>query len=71
MSENCPSMYNCPLYPLFKSESTLKVFKLRYCMGKFNNCERRIRAFAEEIIEVPNNLLPNGELLGESKRTEP
>lgn len=66
-NNNCPSVSNCPLYPLFKSESARKVFMLRYCLGKFETCERRKRAMAEEIIEVPNNLLPNGELLKENK----
>lgn len=70
MSENsygnyecCPSMTNCPLYPYFKNESSKKVFILRYCAGKFENCERRKRMMAEEIMEIPHNLLPNGELL--------
>ncbi len=61
--KSCPSVSNCELYKQFTFESTKNILMMRYCKGDYDKCERRIRAFSEDIIEVPYNLLPNGQLL--------
>ena len=47
---------------MFRMQSMLRIWQDRYCEGDFASCERYRRAEAKE--EVPDNLLPNGKLLG-------
>ncbi len=54
-------MTKCALYPQFKVQSLLNVWKVTYCEGDFEKCERYKLATAGGT--VPLALLPNGKLL--------
>lgn len=55
-------MTTCPLYPQFKVQSLLNVWKITYCEGEFEKCERfKLSSCGEK---VPATLLPNGKHLG-------
>jgi hypothetical protein len=54
-------MPSCRLYPLFTFAGTLNVWKTNYCTSGFAKCARYERTRRAE--PVPDNLLPNGQLL--------
>ncbi len=62
---NCPHMESCRLFPLFTMSGTLAVWKTNYCSDKFAECARF--KLATEARPVPDNLLPNGQLLKKAK----
>jgi hypothetical protein len=57
----CSHISNCPLYPLFRVQALLNIWKLNYCEGDFSKCARFQKSERGE--PVPVNLLPNGQLL--------
>lgn len=57
----CPHVESCALYPHFKLQSLLQVWKINYCEGDFSRCERFKLSCSGD--KVPLNLLPNGKLL--------
>lgn len=59
---SCPHTTGCRLYPLFRMQAMLRIWQDRYCEGEYTQCERFKRATGKEA--VPDNLLPNGKLLG-------
>ena len=59
----CPHIPTCPMFPLFRMESLLKVWKVNYCEADFNKCVRYQKNTCGE--DIPKNLLPNGRMLGE------
>ena len=58
----CPHIKSCELYPLFRSDGLLLIWKMKYCDAAFSDCARFKRSCAAE--KVPANLLPNGKYLG-------
>jgi hypothetical protein len=55
-------MSSCPLYPQFKVQSLLNIWKISYCEGDYEKCERfKLSACGSS---VPITLLPNGKSLG-------
>lgn len=58
----CPHIDACPMFPLFRLQSALKVWKIHFCEGTHEKCERFHRSCQSQ--PVPHNLLPNGEQLG-------
>jgi hypothetical protein len=59
----CPHIRDCELFPRFALGSTLKIWKLHYCEGRFETCQRYVRSLAGR--PVPSGLLPNGKQLDE------
>jgi hypothetical protein len=57
----CPNLFGCPLFPLFRMKSSLRVWQTRYCEGDHTSCERF--RLAKAGTRVPPNLLPNGKAL--------
>lgn len=57
----CVHISTCEMYSLFERSGTLTVWKINYCFGGFDRCQRYLRSNAGE--RVPPNLLPNGSLL--------
>lgn len=55
-------MSTCPLYEQFRVQALLNVWKVTYCEGDFEKCERfKMSACGTK---VPVTLLPNGKTLG-------
>ncbi len=61
VDRRCVHMDACPMFGLFQLAGTLSVWKVRYCTAAYETCERHRRACAGE--SIPQNLLPNGQLL--------
>ena len=60
---DCPHAVDCPLFDRFKQSSSLKIWQIYFCDGRFENCERyKLNCKGAP---VPPGLLPNGETLGE------
>lgn len=59
--ESCPHAVNCPLFPTFKLNSLLNVWKLSYCDGAYATCARY--RLSMEGKHVPLTMLPNGKQL--------
>jgi hypothetical protein len=51
----------CKLFPRFKKESTLHVWRRHYCNGRYKQCERYRRISQGR--DVPPDMLPNGKPL--------
>lgn len=60
----CSHIATCPMFPLFKMESSLNVWKVNFCEANFTRCARYQKSSCGD--DVPKNLLPNGHLLGVS-----
>lgn len=60
--KRCPNVESCRLYPLFGMKASLKIWQAMYCDGDHATCERFQRSRRSE--PVPDNLLPNGKVLG-------
>lgn len=58
-------MSTCPLYEQFRVQALLNVWKVTYCEGDFERCER-FKASACGT-QVPVTLLPNGKTLGPTR----
>ncbi len=58
---SCPNQRTCPLFPLFKVDSLLAVWKTYFCESSFEQCERFKRSSTGQ--SVPDTLLPNGNSL--------
>ena len=54
-------MQSCKMYGLFRLAGTLETWKVRYCTNEFTTCERF--NLSAKGGHVPDNLLPNGQLL--------
>jgi hypothetical protein len=61
-AQHCSHVPTCRLYPVFRVQSALRVWQMSYCEGDHSRCERFKRSSLGE--DVPDNLLPNGKLLG-------
>ena len=57
----CPHSTNCAIYPLFRLESILNIWKLNYCESEFSTCARF--QLSRDARPVPITLLPNGKHL--------
>lgn len=57
----CYRASDCPMYSLFTLKATLGVWKALHCQNRFEDCARLKLFEAGE--KVPENLLPNGQLL--------
>lgn len=62
---NCPHCSGCALYPKFRIEALLKVWKLNYCESPNHTACARFQASSRGDV-VPLNLLPNGKTLSVS-----
>ena len=61
----CPHMTSCPLYPQFTMQALLNIWKISYCEGDFQKCERfKLSASGAR---VPLTLLPNGKSLSPTR----
>ncbi len=65
-SGDCPNLTTCRLYPLFSLAGSLSVWKTNYCTADYTRCVRFQRAC--DVNKVPDNLLPNGQLLNKPGR---
>lgn len=64
---SCPYIPMCPMFPKFRSQFGLEVFKTAYCNStRHLNCERYRHAVQGNM--PPANLLPNGRELVEEPR---
>ena len=52
------------MFPLFRMESSLEIWRISYCTARYVACARYKLADAGE--DVPANLLPSGALLRKS-----
>ncbi len=61
-SQHCRFASRCPMYPKFKNEFGLNVFKTSYChSSRHEQCSRF--ALASKGTMPPADLLPNGKTL--------
>ena len=58
-----PHTTNCAIYPLFRLESILNVWKLNYCESNYSRCARF--QLSCDARPVPATLLPNGKHLAQ------
>lgn len=63
MTEPCPQMDSCSMFPLLKLSGSLQSWKERYCSGDHQSCERYKRI--SKGLTVAPDMLPNGVLLSE------
>jgi hypothetical protein len=62
MPMQCPFISHCPMFPHFRNELGLAMFKKAYCQSKRHEiCERYKKASAGTM--PPPDLLPNGRRL--------
>ena len=60
---DCPHATDCPLFERFRMSSSLRIWQIYFCEGKYEGCERyKLNCKGAP---VAPNLLPNGEFLGE------
>jgi len=58
----CPHATSCRMFPLFKYDALLNIWKQDYCeTDKYGKCARYQKALAGAV--VPDNLLPNGAVI--------
>ena len=60
-SRTCVNVPSCPLAPVFMGRPSLRVWRERYCDGRFETCARY--ALTRRGEDVPPWLLPNGRSL--------
>lgn len=58
----CPKLYDCGLNRSISMKEALRVWQSFYCEGCFERCERF--KLVSGGVAVPENLLPNGRLVG-------
>lgn len=64
LAQHCPNQSSCPMFEIFRSSTGLNMIKKLYCESPgYARCERYNQM--RKGIEVPHNLLPNGDLLGD------
>lgn len=57
--QRCRFATKCPMFPLFSSQLTLRIFQIHYCQSQnHSECERYKRAVRGEM--PPPTLLPDG-----------
>ncbi len=62
MPDTCRFAKKCPMYPKFRNEFGLNIFKTTYCNSSYHtNCERFKSASKGRM--PPPDLLPNGRTL--------
>lgn len=49
------------MFPVFTSSAVLRIYQIRYCEGRFNECKRF--ESASQGVMPPPTLLPDGDLL--------
>lgn len=66
--DSCPMVTKCPMFPVFRSETALKVMQSLYCHADFDRCAR-YQSVQTGVIP-PRDLLPDGRRMGaiESER---
>lgn len=57
----CSHLATCPMFPVFETEQTGKIFRKFFCEGKFHDCVRYQKSGRGE--SVPDMLLPNGAMM--------
>ena len=57
----CPHAKNCALFPKFKTEIALSIWKRVFCEEDYENCERYKISLSGK--EPPPDMLPNGKTL--------
>jgi hypothetical protein len=57
----CTHLATCPMFNMFESEISGRVFKTLYCHGNWQTCHRYQRSESGQ--SVPANMLPNGKVL--------
>ncbi len=58
---SCAYLGGCPMYAKFQHKGTLAVWKINYCEGEYQSCQRfQVRSQGDK---PPDELLPNGALL--------
>ena len=63
LAQSCPNQASCPMFEIFRSTTGLAMIKKLYCESAgYARCERYSQM--RKGIEIPKNLLPNGDLLG-------
>lgn len=61
-NSSCPSRDNCPMFELFGLEAGTRIIRSRYCDStKHTTCARFEKM--SQGLQVPKNLLPNGDTL--------
>ncbi len=58
---DCPQATDCAMFELLRLAGALKTWQIRYCGGDYHVCSRYQRAALGK--PVPQNLMPNGQLL--------
>lgn len=62
MSDRCPNVDRCELFPRFKLEAALSFCLETYCHADYESCARFQHA-REHKTKPPSDLLPNGRRL--------
>ncbi len=65
MSDDCPNVSRCELFPRLKTDSALAFCLEQYCHADFVRCAR-YRYAQEHRAKPPADLLPNGKQLAEA-----
>lgn len=60
-ARECPHLQTCPMFQHFKLQASLEIWKLRYCLAAYRDCERHKRSSLG--MTIPANLMPSGALL--------
>jgi hypothetical protein len=63
--QKCPNIEGCPMFPYFRHEGTLAVWKINYCESSDHTRCERYRLFLEGK-RPEDGMLPNGSFLPES-----
>ena len=66
MSDECPRIDKCPMFPLLASEKTRQVMTTLYCKSNYQGCARKKLCDAGQ--EAPATLLPTGRYLEDRTR---
>lgn len=60
-ANDCPNIDRCPMFPLFTSQSMLRVMQIHYCKSGYMSCARYVSMSSGT--KPPPALLPDGTLL--------
>ncbi len=60
-TKECPHAKSCGMFPLFKYQSLLNIWKIEYCEKDYEKCARYQKTLKGEA--VPDDMLPNGQTI--------